>query len=63
MMKTLFENERISIDFDEVQHLYRISSFDKNTHYTDDIMLDDEQMNSLKEILNKMLLEFNNEFD
>lgn len=62
-MKTLFENERITIDFDDNENLYRISSFDKNTHYTDDIMLDEEQMNSLKQMFNEIELEFNNEFD
>lgn len=62
-MKTLFENERITIDFDDNEKLYRISSFDKNTHYTDDIMLDGEQMNSLKQMFNEIELEFNNEFD
>lgn len=62
-MNTIFENERITIDIDDTETKYRISSFDKNCHYDDEIILDSEQMNYLKLMLEKIQLNVDDEFD
>lgn len=62
-MNTIFENERITIDIDDTETKYRISSFDKNYHYDDEIILDSEQMNYLKLMLEKIQLNVDDEFD
>lgn len=59
-MDNLFDGNRITIDMVNYQNdLYRISFFDKNYHFDNDIELDKEQMLELKDAFEKINLENN----
>jgi hypothetical protein len=52
-MDTIFENDRIIVDYNDYDETYRISFFDKTFHYDDEITIDKEQFNGLREYFNQ----------
>lgn len=51
-MKTILENERITVEYDDYDEIYRISFFDINCHYESEIIIDKGQFEALNELLN-----------
>jgi ferredoxin-fold anticodon binding domain-containing protein len=52
-MENIYDGERITIDYNDIEETYRISLFDKHLHYLEEFILDKEQYNELKENFNK----------
>ena len=51
-MNKIYENDRIDIDFDEIEENYRITLFDKNYHYEDEIIIDKEAFMQMEDYFN-----------
>lgn len=56
-MKTILETERVSVDFDETNNRYRITTFDNNFHYDSELILDAEQMLDIQKSLRKLKIQ------
>lgn len=62
VIKDTFETEHITLDiFDEKEDNIRISIFNKNEHFIDEIYLSEFQAKELKELLNKLTFNDNGE--